>query len=100
MSGAFTPRPWITDGDYSEWVRQADNGTEVCVTTNYCGATQRRANAHLIAAAPELYEAALDASEALKLLRIGMLHDRKALEMIDAHLDELNTAIAKARGEQ
>lgn len=50
-------------------------------------------------AASYLYDAAEDAAEALALLRIGLLHDRHALKVIDTHLDELKYALAKARGD-
>lgn len=51
------------------------------------------------AAAPELLEGAMDAVKAFKLLRAGMIDDAAALEVIDAHVDELEYAIAKARGD-
>lgn len=47
-----------------------------------------------IFAATELLEGAQDAVEAFKLLRIGMQHEPKALEVIAAHIDELEYAIA------
>lgn len=53
-------------------------------------------DARLIAAAPELLEGAQDAVEAFKVLRVGMLDNKAAIEVIDAHIDELNYAIAKA----
>jgi hypothetical protein len=62
------------------------------------GAAEEEANARLIAAAPELLEGAQDAVEAFKLLRIGMANEPKAIEVIDAHIDELNFAIRKATG--
>lgn len=56
-------------------------------------------DARLIAAAPQLLEACEDGLAALKLLRTGLL-DRapEAIAMIDAHIDELEYIIAKARG--
>lgn len=57
-------------------------------------------NARLCAAAPMLLEAAEDTLEALTLLRIG-LRDRapETIGVLDAHIDELRYAIAKARGQ-
>lgn len=56
-------------------------------------------NARLFAAAPELLEGAQDTVEALKLLRVGLAATApEALPMIDAHIDELQYAIAKATG--
>ena len=49
-------------------------------------------------AAQMLLEGAQDAVEAFKLLRLGMAGEPKAIEVIDAHIDELEFAIAKATG--
>jgi hypothetical protein len=57
------------------------------------------ADARLIAAAPQLHDAAVDALEAFRLLRDGLSHDAKAVEMIDAHIDDLEIALMKARGQ-
>lgn len=53
----------------------------------------------LIAASVMLLEGAADALEALKLLRTG-LRERapETIEVIDAHISELEHAIARARG--
>lgn len=60
---------------------------------------QCEANAHLIAAAPMLLEGAADTLEALKLLRVGLAHDAEAIKLIDAHIEELEYATSKARGQ-
>lgn len=58
------------------------------------------ANARLIAAAPMLLEGAVDTVEALKLLRMGLAKRApEAIPVIDAHIDELQYAIAKAKGQ-
>lgn len=59
---------------------------------------EKIARARLWSAAPMLLEGAQDTVEALKLLRVGMAGEPKALEVIDAHIDELEYAIAKATG--
>lgn len=43
-----------------------------------------------------LLEACDDALKAFRLLRIGMAHEPKAIEVIDAHISELEYAIDKA----
>jgi hypothetical protein len=106
MKAEFTPGPW------EAW--QAPDGTAVvrCVyrdeqnrrvtswpATCSCNTLPNMANAHLIAAAPWLYDAAEDTAEALALLRIGLRGNKAAMEVIDAHISELNTALTKARGE-
>jgi hypothetical protein len=47
-----------------------------------------------------LREAVEDAVAALKLCRVGLLHDRHAVKMIDTHLDELSYALARAKGDR
>ena len=100
----WTPGPWEVDAagdivagsnliaiscgdDYAQY-RNAPDG----------GAAEFDANARLIAAAPELLEAAQDAVEGFKTLRIGLRDNKAAIECIDAHIDELNYAIAGATG--
>jgi hypothetical protein len=66
----------------------------------YCDTKGREsdANALLIAAAPQLYEGALDAVEGFKALRLGLLDNRHAVAMIDVHIEMLEVALAKASG--
>lgn len=97
-----TPGPWT--------VYRASNGSLLGIGDKTGGGVidfaggfwrsgdEKIANANLAAAAPQLFEAALDAVEAFKLLRIGIAHEPKAVEMIDAHIDELQTALAVAKG--
>lgn len=63
MSAQHTPGPWsVEKGAKGLWIgADALACRTVAVTTNYCGDEQRLANARLIAAAPELLEAAQDA---------------------------------------
>lgn len=101
-----TPGPWeagqhpaIANG----WiVRPVLFGSRVRVLPECEGGAvliKSKADAHLIAAATELLEGAQDAVEAFALLRLAMRGDAKAIEMIDAHISELNFAIRKATGE-
>jgi hypothetical protein len=64
----------------------------------------RRANAHLIAAAPTLYETAAETSPELRRLAAEMNlgpddEGRDWYEMLIACADDLDMAMAKARGE-
>jgi hypothetical protein len=102
-----TPGPWaVTKGKPR---KVTANGVLICnavlrnmATTaqnkNGKGEDEAEANARLIAAAPMLLEAAQDAVEGFKTLRIGLRDNKAAIECIDAHIDELNYAIAGATG--
>lgn len=54
--------------------------------------------ASLIAAAPMLKDAARDAVEAFKLLRIRLADEPEAVALIDTHVSELLYAVASAEG--
>ena len=100
MSDAkFTPGPWAVDNRASFCVNAERDGAAggVCSTGGYYASwrdgeelmLENQANAHLIAAAPELYEA---------LER--MVADYDIGEMTETPiLDVANAALAKARGE-
>lgn len=61
---------------------------------------EAEANARLISAAPELLDAAEDSLAAFRLLRVGLLKlAPETIEVIDAHIDELEFVLAKARGD-
>jgi len=91
MSDAkFTKGPWMAwqpRGDESVPVRT--DGLGITIAYAHQGAiTNARANAHLIAAAPELYDACCEALIMLKHLNVtGSL------------IDQVDSALAKARGE-
>ena len=115
-----TPGPWTIipaieyDGDDDEFKGgiidpasiEGANGDPVCSFGSLLGSGtlyENEADYHLIAAAPMLLEGAQDTVVALRLLRIGAAMgdtaiDAKALEVIDAHIDELSFAIAAATG--
>lgn len=98
---SFTPGPWAhepTNSASLSYVAVSTvggaNGNTVVI--GQCAGPDRDANARLIAAAPMLVEACDDAVKAFRLLRMGMAGDAKAVEVIDAHISELEYAIAKA----
>lgn len=87
----FTPGPWVADGTtvYADAFKSGRNvyGAVACLAIGEDDtAFQEIANAHLIAAAPDLYEA-LEG-----VLRVA---DRQTVEF-----DAARAALAKARGEQ
>ena len=86
----FTPGPWLFSSYKSGNSVIVIDGKEFDVATvNY---PNRDANAHLIAAAPELYEA-LDALRAELFLHAEGNYFRPLL-------DKAEIALAKARGEE
>lgn len=101
MTTKHTPGPWAVDPDDSDYVIDA-TGNHVCAmhacfsaSTVDCGSRQdREANAHLIAAAPDLLEM-------LELMaaqhRCGCRHPACKRCADD---DECTAAIAKAKGEK
>lgn len=96
---AFTNGPWhVTDIDGSRIPIIAsfvsDDKHPVAALCNYHSA-QREANARLIAAAPDLYEA-LEAFCDAYVGESGL--DRAMQDGIDAHLISARAALQKARG--
>ena len=94
--------PWELDEDGAVWAPEwtVDGGDCICDPPAE-GMEESRGhwadNSRLICAAPMLLEGAIDAVEALKLLRIGAASQMPdALAVIDAHIDELSYAIASA----
>ena len=97
-----TPGPWqqINLEDASGWVIvnyiSEYSFIEICELSNVVTYSEQLANAHLIAAAPEL----LEACQALKA-DLDYLQNLWSKEGItDGNVDRLNTAIAKATGGQ
>lgn len=96
--------PWTTDSDlggHSSWAVGTDRGViAIAVTHEHHDDPEYTANARLIAAAPMLLEAADDTLEALKLLLIGLsTRAPETIPVINAHIEELSYAIAKATGQ-
>ncbi len=86
----FTPGPWFTM--FGNHVHSHGNGFVARATDSPLGPAANRANANLIAAAPEMYEL-LDRIK-------GMLEFCKLENSIDAETEhEIDRLLAKARGE-
>ena len=94
----FTPGPWSVDagfetsrpGDFDEYW-QVHDGKDAIACSAYCYAGNRKANAHLIAAAPELYEVLDDIATAA--------HNGFNIHQNSVLIAEARAALAKARGE-
>jgi hypothetical protein len=103
----FTKGPWyITDSNY---LRIREEASDAVIATLDDGghpeieifnAAAQEANAHLIAAAPDLYEAAEAACRWLgKGVADGVFADCANSGVANADLAKLEAALAKARGE-
>ncbi|MEY0957318.1 hypothetical protein AB7188_00235 [Providencia rettgeri] len=93
MEFKHTPAPWMTD----DWIRTGVNSESKHIAmVNYCSdvfGDEHKANAHLIAAAPELLEALIELTESAKEAIDGLG------DLSDA-IDTAKAAIAKALGQQ
>ena len=97
MSAAFTSGPWTTNIHVDRRAAIEIMGGGNCVAECWpsLGAHQKNlANAHLIAAAPELYEQLLEANQCLADVASG-----KGGWAWESVLDSCETVLAKARGE-
>lgn len=101
----WTPTPWNT----SYWIEQPNNRHKPMVVAGgvtiaimhpapVCQMSECEANAHLIAAAPELYEALEWAMNFVDQVRVENPAPKGGGE--DIAYEEARAAIAKARGEQ
>jgi len=110
----FTPGPWIKkthhrvgrdwDGNPKKipcWYISAENDVGIAVQPSYSYPRDEEANANLIAAAPDLYEAlaaAVATIERDRLLWSGFPQQHK--DDWELMLSEMKAALKKARGEQ
>lgn len=94
----FTPGPWVLADRYGEEALVSKSNNEAVAYAAWRGGSQcdlafnSKADAHLIAAAPELYEALLlmaDEASMADVLGYGW----------DVAREKARTALAKARGE-
>lgn len=99
-----TPGPWFISGSMTKYVEARIGGGWVqevaaCGPTDADGGygVHQQANAHLIAAAPELYEAL---EETMSRLKAVMTSGDYAYTAIECALHDAHAALAKARGEQ
>lgn len=98
----FTKGPWSADSPYSTMFMVVDSQqqpiTEVQCGTDehgdYLACEKEKANAHLIAAAPELYDALEDLLEQLDMT------PELNLDSWGVYTFEAEAALAKARGEK
>jgi type II secretory pathway component GspD/PulD (secretin) len=92
----FTPGPWFIPDHASGFEIESSCNKQIAKTSQLYAVKQasdhdeRRANAHLIAAAPELYEA---------LEKLEGWFDSDSKESADKYLKKAKAARAKARGE-
>jgi hypothetical protein len=110
VSGGHTKGPWqvsgcrhsgdLKIGRDTRLHAVGPDGDAVCMVFYDMKTGRGLRDARLIAAAPMLLEGAQDTVGALKLLRTG-LRERapETLGVIDAHISELEYAIAKALGQ-
>ena len=107
MSAAFASAPWrpqwlegsacfkiVTDGEKPVAYTAQNMRQKGLPPTPW-----HSANAHLIAAAPELYEAGINALRELDCLAACIYHDDQR-EEVQAFANKFRAALAKARGEQ
>ena len=98
-----TPGPWMVTLDECKIVRVQDDHTTVLVAYLERGFDTQRANACLIAAAPELLEACHRVVEALYPEAEQAAGDDEEHPIIEEHREIINqcrAAIAKAEGQK
>ena len=105
----FTKGPWVVSDGFGEnpegFSVSAADKTMICSCTGYFGRKGANSNAHLIASAPDMYEALertnLAISHALPLLMNMVGRDSIIVaEMLNVEFPRNSKALAKARGEQ
>ncbi|QPQ55567.1 hypothetical protein IC614_02905 [Allosphingosinicella flava] len=109
MAAQFTPGPWPVkrSGDGKRYIVgdglvEGPHGYEVAeVYSDDCDPDEAKANAHLIASAPELVDACEDSLKTLTAETIGTIHmdDPDWYLAVDRAVSKLRAALSKARGE-
>lgn len=97
MDKKWTPGPWAVDGDGIKALVRGSDATIVAVRHRLPSETHE-ANAHLIASAPELYEALSSCADAINRKVDFTSESPSRLELI-ASAEVARAALAKARGE-
>ena len=95
MSAQFTPGPWEADRTCVRNVGREHRFTAGLTRTAYASADEMLANASLIAAAPELFEALIEGVA----IEEGDLTGIEWKMAVKAWLSKANAALSKARGE-
>jgi len=100
-----TPGPWKANlylGGAYAIDRIAPNGDRLATVATVCGALETKANARLIAAAPDLLEACRNAERTIRRLcqmyNEEVDHIDEYLESSDKNIKPIRKAIAKAEG--
>jgi hypothetical protein len=106
MSAEYTPGPWkVVDGHYPSFKGVTGPSFTISVVMWATDLTEadyqkRNADLHLIAAAPDLLEAAELALQSAESWIYDQLDGTSSLESALAKLDPVRAAIAKATGGQ
>lgn len=100
----FTPGPWFVDFGEATKVKPY-KGSYICIANQLCGLakprrdpnnTEATANAHLIAQAPIMYSALVQA----KVITAKWCHYQgNSKELFDKYVRPIDELLAKARGE-
>lgn len=95
----WTPGPWTISTE-NDVCTQIDGEYHAVCTDQFCYApeVEREANAHLIAAAPDLYEALEQARDTI--LELINARNSEAEGSDEDWVGGINAALAKARGEK
>ena len=105
MIKGHTPGPWITAGEQPGQVWVDHSGLTVAIATvstngqDSITAIEMKANAHLIAAAPDLFGALMNIMSWVQLDMIEMQREGHTVKHLAAACDLAQTAINKAKGE-
>lgn len=103
ISWEFRPHAYQGNGDYIRWMKGTyDNCAPVIQAFARHRTPSLAAQDGLVedAGVAMLMEGAQDAVDAFKTLRIGMLDNKAAIEVIDAHIDELEYALSAIKGDK
>ena len=101
MTENWTQGPWITKiGGLTSWAIAAPYAPlSKHYVAHAAGVDSSVANAHLIAAAPDLYEALKTARSQIVLLGGDAMEDEFGDAIQSAVLGEIDAALSRARGE-
>ena len=89
----FTPGPWV-NSPLGPWIIETKDEIEIADISAF-SLVNATANAHLIAAAPELYEALVNVMSEIS----SILKDEEHYFGTTERFDAARAALAKARGE-